>query len=157
MVEAWPEVASALPAVRPRILGAGPDEQPIREAIAERGLGDRVTLELIPGDDRQAVADALGEANLVVLLSDYEAHPVAIMEALAVGPPVLVARTSGLTELVDDGLAAGIDATASTAEIAAAIVAELRAPRHVEARLPTWDDCAAQPPDLYREVLEERR
>ena len=156
VVEAWPEVMSALPGARLRILGAGPDEVPIREAIADRALGDHVTLESIPGDDRQAVADALGAANLVVLLSDYEAHPVAIMEALAVGAPVLVARTSGLTELVDDGLAAGIAVTASTAEIAAAIVAELRAPRHVVARLPTWDDCAAQLGDLYRDVLDGR-
>ena len=153
VVDAWPDVVAALPAARLRIIGAGPDETPIRDLIAERGLTDRVTLESIPGDDRQAVADALGEANLVVLLSDYEAHPVAIMEALAVGAPVLVSRTSGLTELADDGLAAGIAQGATRAEIAAAILAELQAPRRVEASLPTWDDCAAQLAGLYREVI----
>lgn len=156
VVEAWPEVVAAVPGARLRILGAGPDEAPIRELIAAGGVADRISLELIPGDDRQAIADALGEANLVVLLSDYEAHPVSIMEALAVGTPVLVTRTSGLTELVEDGLAAGIAPAASTSEIASAIVAELRSPRRVEARLPTWDDCAAQLGDLYRDMLAGR-
>jgi glycogen synthase len=153
VVEAWPEVLRAFPGARLRILGAGPDEAQIRALIDATGLADHVTLESIPGDDRQAVADALGEANLVTLLSDYEAHPVAIMEALAVGTPVLVTRTSGLTELVDDGLAGGLESTATSAEVAAGIVAELRAPRPVQARLPTWDDCAAQLGDLYREIL----
>ena len=156
VVDAWPEVVRAVPGARLRILGAGPDEAPIRELIASAGVADCVSLESIPGDDRQAIADALGEANLVVLLSDYEAHPVSIMEALAVGTPVLVTRTSGLTELVDDGLAAGLGPDASRSEIAAAIVSELRAPRRVEAHLPTWDDCAAQLRDLYLEILEGR-
>lgn len=156
VVEAWPEVVRAVPGARLRILGAGPDEAPIRDLMAAVGVADSISLESIPGDDRQGMADALGEANLAVLLSDYEAHPVAIMEALAVGTPVLVARTSGLTELVDDGLAAGIEPTASTGSVAAAIVAELRAPRHVKGSLPTWDDCAAQLGDLYGEILEGR-
>lgn len=156
VVEAWGAVLREVPEARLRILGGGPDEGPIRDLIAATGMADRITLESIPGDDRQAIADALGEANLVVLLSDYEAHPVAVMEALAVGTPVLVARTSGLTELADDGLAAGIDPSATMPEVAATIVAELREPRAVAAKLPTWDDCAAQLRDLYDEILRGR-
>ena len=154
VVEVWGAVLKEVPDARLRIIGGGPDEGPIRALINETGMADRITLESIPGDDRQAIADALGEANLVVLLSDYEAHPVAVMEALAVGTPVLVARTSGLTELVEDGLAAGIESAASNPEVAAAIVAELREPRPVAASLPTWDDCAAQLRDLYCKILE---
>lgn len=156
VVEAWGAVLREMPDARLRILGGGPDEGPIRELITAAGMAERITVESIPGDDRQAIADALGEANLVVLLSDYEAHPVAVMEALAVGTPVLVARTSGLTELVEDGLASGIHPSATTPEVAAAIVRELREPRVIEARLPTWDDCAAQLGDLYRAILEGR-
>lgn len=156
VVEAWPAVLSELPEARLRIIGGGPDEGPIRALISSAGIGDRVSLESIPGAERQAISDALGQANLVVLVSDYEAHPVAVMEALAVGTPVLVARTSGLTELVEDRLAAGIDEAASATELAAAIVAELRAPRELAASLPSWDDCAAQLADLYREILEDK-
>ncbi|HYK95041.1 MAG TPA: glycosyltransferase family 4 protein [Candidatus Dormibacteraeota bacterium] len=157
VVEAWGAVLREVPHARLRIIGSGPDEGPIRALIRSSGMEDRITLESIPGDDRQAIADALGEANLVVLLSDYEAHPVAVMEALAVATPVLVARTSGLTELVEDGLAAGIDPSASMAQVAAGVVAELRRPRVVATPLPTWDDCAVQLRDLYHEILEGRR
>ncbi|MFN8528578.1 MAG: hypothetical protein U0670_08200 [Anaerolineae bacterium] len=36
----------------------------------------------------------LARASLVVLFSEYEAHPVAVMEALSLRRPVLVADTS---------------------------------------------------------------
>jgi glycosyltransferase involved in cell wall biosynthesis len=122
--------------------------------VAALGLDGSVTIEAIPAAERQAMADALGAANLAVLLSDYEAHPVAIMEALAVSTPVLVTRTSGLVELVDDGLAAGLEPGATSPEVAGAIVRELDQPRRVAVRLPTWDDCAAQLRDIYRQTLE---
>jgi glycosyltransferase involved in cell wall biosynthesis len=99
------------------------------------------------------MADALGEAQLCVLLSDYEAHPVAVMEALAVGTPVLVSRTTGLTELVEDRLAAGLPPDASPHDVADAVVRELRNPRTVTISLPTWDDCAEQLRDVYFEAL----
>jgi hypothetical protein len=40
--------------------------------------------------DRMGMATVLARAALVVLLSDYEAHPVAVMEALTLGRRVLV-------------------------------------------------------------------
>ncbi len=155
LVAAWPEVLRAVPGARLRILGTGPEEGALREAIAAAGLGDRIEIGSVPAADRQAMADAVGSANLACLLSDYEAHPVAVMEALAVGTPALVAMTSGLTELVEDGLAAGLPPDASPAEIARAVVDELAHPRTTESgRLPTWDDCARELREVYLEVLE---
>lgn len=156
VVAAWPEVLRALPDARLRIIGGGPDEGPLRAQVAAARLGGSVSIGSIDGDDRAAMADALAEANLAVLASDYEAHPVAIMEALAVGTPVLVTRTTGLAELVDDSLAAGLDPQASPAAIATAIIRELREPRSVTVALPTWDDCAAALAEIYRDVLEGR-
>ena len=49
----------------------------------------------------------------MTLLSDYEAHPVAVMEALTAGRPAVVSRTSGLTELEELGWAVGVDQHAS--------------------------------------------
>jgi glycosyltransferase involved in cell wall biosynthesis len=153
LVEAWPEVVSAIPGARLRIIGTGPDEPALRELIASSGLEAGASVDSIDPSDRQQMADALGEATLVVLLSAYEAHPVAVMEALAVGTPVLVNRGTGLAELVDEGLAAGVAPDASTHDVAEAVVRELLRPRPVTATLPTWDDCAAQLRDVYLEAL----
>lgn len=154
LVAAWPALLQRIPAAKLRILGTGPEEAPLRAAIDAAGLNDAVSLSSIPATDRQAMADALGEASLVALLSDYEAHPVALMEALAVGTPVIVSRTSGLTELVDDGLAVGVAADASPADIADAMAHELEHPRAIDpARLPSWDDCAGRLREIYLDVL----
>lgn len=154
LVGAWPALLERIPAARLRILGTGPEEGPLRAAMAAAGLDGAVRVNHIPASDRQAMADALGEASLVVLLSDYEAHPIAVMEALAVGTPVMVSRTSGLAELVDDGLAVGVAPDASAAEVAEAVARELEYPRAVDpAILPSWDDCAARLRDLYLDVL----
>ena len=47
-------------------------------------------------------------------MSDYEANPVAVMEALALGRKVVVADTSGLSELASEGLATAVPPNAST-------------------------------------------
>ncbi|HYL41606.1 MAG TPA: glycosyltransferase family 4 protein, partial [Candidatus Binatus sp.] len=157
LIAAWPAVLEQLPDARLRLVGSGPDEDRLRGLVGSLGLEGHVEIGSIPGADRQAMADVLGTANLAVLVSDYEAHPVAVMEALATGARVLVSRTSGLTELVDDGLVAGIEPGASSRELAAAIVAELARPPATSAvALPTWDDCAASLRQLYLEVLDGR-
>ena len=155
LVDAWPAVRELNPSARLRIIGTGPDEAWLRERIDRAGLAGVIEVGSIPAGDRQLMADTLAQAGLVALLSDYEAHPVAVMEALAVGTPVIVTRTSGLTELADDGLAAGIDPSASPSQVAQAIAHELRHPRSVDVpALPTWDDTARQLHEIYRQVLE---
>jgi glycosyltransferase involved in cell wall biosynthesis len=100
------------------------------------------------------MSDELGGANLVALLSDYEAHPVAVMEALAVGRPVLVTESSGLTEIAAAGHARGVPHDAGPELIAHAILEQLHAPLEVDTtELPTWDQCASQLRDLYASVL----
>lgn len=155
LVAAWPHLVRRVPDARLRILGVGPEAVPLADLIAGLGMQDRIEIGSIPAGDRQAMADAVGAANLACLLSDYEAHPVSVMEALAVGTPTLVSRTSGLTELVDDGLALGLAPDASAEAIADAISAALADPPSIDlGRLPTWDTCAEQLRDVYREVLE---
>jgi glycosyltransferase involved in cell wall biosynthesis len=100
---AFSELAQRMPQAHLRILGEGPYEKPLRQLVRALGLEDRVTIGGIPPHNRQGIADVLGSARLVVLLSEYEAHPVAIVEALALGCNVLVSDTSGLREIADKG------------------------------------------------------
>jgi glycosyltransferase involved in cell wall biosynthesis len=151
VIEAWPRVLDAIPEARLQVVGEGP-YRPALEALIDRlRLGDRVTIRSVPPGNPAQMAQLMGRSRLVTLLSDYEAHPVAVSEALAARRPVLVARTSGLTELADAGLAAGVAAAADAEVVAEAVVMQLRQPRLPDVTLlPTWDDCAEQLGDLYR-------
>jgi hypothetical protein len=68
------------------------------------------------------------------------------------GTKALIADTSGLTELGEEGLATTIAVDATPEEVAAAVLALLAAPPPPPADIPSWDDCAAQLLALYREV-----
>ena len=153
LIEALPELLRLVPGARVRIIGAGPYETELRRMAAASPAADRIEIGSIDPSARDEMSRAIAGASLVTLLSEYEANPVAVMEALALGRRVLVAETSGMTELADEGLASGIPITATTSEIAQAIADQLAAPEPAELRLPTWDDCAAQLIDVYREVL----
>jgi glycosyltransferase involved in cell wall biosynthesis len=99
------------------------------------------------------MADLLASAGLFVLISEYEAHPVAVVEALSLRRPVLVSDTSGLGELAAKGLCRAIPRDAGPSEVAAAIAEELEARREVpDLTLPDWDDCAQSLSEVYDNV-----
>src|SRR4029079_9365046 len=124
--------------------GSGPYEPELRQMARQLGVSDHVEIRSIPPSDRQNMAHTLAQASLVVLLSEAESHPVAVMEALLLGRPVLVADTSGLSELAERKLVRAIPLHSTPADAAAAIVEELQQPfSPADVRLPTWDDCAA--------------
>jgi glycosyltransferase involved in cell wall biosynthesis len=154
LIEALPAVVERVPGARLRIIGAGDYEPELRRMAAESQVADRIEIGRIDPVDRKGMATAMAGASLVCLLSEYEAHPVAVTEALGLGRRVLVADTSGLSEIARRGLARAIPIDASTADVARAIVEQLDTPQPAEVRLPTWDECAAGLVDVYREVLE---
>lgn len=157
VIGALPELIHRVPEVRLHIVGTGPYEGELRRLVATLGLEKRVTIEAIPGSERQKMADLLASAALFVLFSDYEAHPVAVMEALSLRRPVLVSDTSGLRELAANGLCRAIPPDAGPKERAAAMAEELRAHREVpDLALPDWDACAQALNDVYCEVLSSR-
>jgi len=49
------------------------------------GIGDAVSFAAFGSSDRSAFGALVRSADVVALLSEYEAHPVAIMESLATG------------------------------------------------------------------------
>lgn len=149
-IEALPHLLDSRPGIRLEILGSGPYEAELL-ALADRlGVGERVSVRFVPPPDRAAMAAALARAGAAVLLSDYEAHPVAVMEALTVGRPVVVARTSGLTELVELGWARGVHADADPAHVAGVIAEQLDGPLVPDPRqLPTWEACVSALEEVY--------
>jgi glycosyltransferase involved in cell wall biosynthesis len=156
-IAAMPELIRLRPQARLHIAGAGPYGNELRAQVRRLGLEDRVTIAAIPSGDRQQMADLLQRAGLFVLFSEYEAHPVAVMEALALRRPVLVSDTSGLAEIADKGLCRAIPCHATPTETASAMAAELRTPHPIpDLKLPDWDDCAEALLDVYRGVMINR-
>lgn len=159
-IEALPLVQESLPEARLTILGAGPYEAELHELAARLGVTDAVTIAHLPPAERSRMAEILASSSLLVALSTYEAHPVGVMEALALGLPVLGCDVAGIGDLVEDGLVRGIDVDADRVQIAAAIVEELRrtesAPHAVPAgfELPTWEGAADGLAQVYREVAD---
>ena len=153
-IEAFPALLKRVPDARLQIVGTGPYETELRALVDRLKLDHAISFVSIPGAERQRLTDLLCSAGLVVLFSDYEAHPVAVIEALSVQRPVLVTDTSGLRELAQKGLCRSIPLHATAEMIAAAITAEL-AKKHQPSSvtLRNWDDCTEQLLGLYNAVL----
>lgn len=81
-------------------VGQGPQEAEIRALHVELGLGDGV---LLLGHRTDAVR-VMGACDVFCLASHREGLPVALMEALALGLPVVATGVGGITEVVDDGV-----------------------------------------------------
>jgi len=157
MIAAMPRVRAQIPHARLLVLGHGPYEAELRRLTHELGAEPYVEIRSIPPAERAQMAQTLARAALVVLLSEAESHPVAVMEALLLGRPVLVADTSGLSELARRQLVRAIPLAATSEAVAAAVVSELTHPQpRAQTHLPTWDDCAAGVLGVYESVLAEK-
>lgn len=156
VLAALPALRRRMPGARLLILGSGPYEGELRKQALHLGVAGAVEIAAIPPAERGRLAATLQHASLVTLLSEYEAHPVAVMEALALGRPVLVADTTGLRELAQRGLARAVPLRIAPAALAAAMAEQITRPGAAPIALPTWDSCARHLLALYHDVLEER-
>lgn len=90
------------------IIGNGDQDEMMRAFIAEEGMEDCVTM---PGFKPQdEIRRALSDADIFLLPSktaadgDMEGIPVALMEAMAVGLPVVSTFHSGIPELIENNV-----------------------------------------------------
>lgn len=156
-IASLPFILRERPDARLRIAGTGPYEEHLRRLAERLGVGDRVEIGAIPPGDRAGMAAMLARASLVVLFSEYEAHPVSVMEALAMDCPVLVTDTSGLGELARRGLVRAIPLDSSAEQVASAVLSELEHPlERAAVDLPAWDGCASDLVALYSSVLRSK-
>ena len=150
ILEALPLILKQRPDARLHILGTGPYESRLNDLAHELGVAQQTEIGGIPPGNRETMALTLSSASLVTLFSEYEAHPIAVMEALSLQRPVLVADTSGLSELAERGLVRAIPLNSTNEQVAEAVLEQLRSPAAVPTiDLPTWDECAGSLLSLY--------
>ena len=152
ILEAMPAILARAPDARLALIGSGPYEQDLKDMAAELGVAERVSIRGYGPSERGEMGNVVANSDVVCLLSDYEAHPVAVMEAIGTGAKALIADTSGLSELGRAGLATAIPLESSPEQVAAAALAVAAAPRTPPPHIATWDDCANDLLALYREV-----
>jgi glycosyltransferase involved in cell wall biosynthesis len=156
IISALPRIREERPDARMLILGAGPYEATLRALAQRLGVAEHVEIRAIPGGDRKAMAALLSQASLVTLMSEYEAHPIAVMEALALQRPVLGLQAAGLQELAEQGLIRTVPLKSSPDDIAAAALLQMDAPlatSHVT--LPDWDECAERLLAVYESLCPD--
>ena len=103
-----------------RIVGDGPEKQRLERRIAENGLLDRCSM--LGRMSANEVFRELESADLFVLSSFMEGLPVVLVEAMALGVPVIAPRLAGIPELVLDGQSGLLFTPAHWSELSQAMV-----------------------------------
>ena len=155
VLEAFPLVLEQEPDAKLLIVGKGPYEDELRKQAVELGIADSVEVTSVPPGDPRGMAALLGGVSLVVLMSEFESHPLVALEAAAARRRLLVADAGGLSEIVADGFGRGIPLDSTPQQIAAAAIEELAKPQPQRSpSLTSWDECAAALLDLYGSILK---
>jgi glycosyltransferase involved in cell wall biosynthesis len=83
------------------IAGDGPDRAALERHAQELGLGERARF--LGGLPRERVLRLFRAADAALLSSSWENFPHTVVEALAVGTPVVSTAVGGVPEVVTDG------------------------------------------------------
>jgi glycosyltransferase involved in cell wall biosynthesis len=111
-LDRWLSVARRVrerePRVRFVLVGYGPLEGDVREWVRANGLEDVVHLAGAQTD----VRPWMSALDVYMMSSDFEGLPVALLEAMAMGVPVLTTSVGGIPEVVEHeqcGMLVGVD------------------------------------------------
>jgi glycosyltransferase involved in cell wall biosynthesis len=118
LIDAWPAVRSALPGATLTLWGEGPERRALEARAAARGLAGAV---LLPGATDAPTA-ALRAADLFVLPSREEGMSLALLEAMALGVPLVATAIPGNRRLIVDFRSGRLVPPNDPAALAAAII-----------------------------------
>jgi glycosyltransferase involved in cell wall biosynthesis len=127
LIEAFIRIAPRFPTLDLVIAGRGGDTLPVlTRTVASAGLSHRVHFlsNLQHGDALRLVQDA----EIFVLPSRDEGFSIAILEAAALGRPIVASDVCGVSELIQDGASGRVVPPGDSARLAEAIEELLNAP-----------------------------
>lgn len=81
------------------LAGSGPEEPSLKAESQALGLADRVVMPGFRPDGRRV----LGLADVYLMTSEFEGLPIALLEAMALGKPVVATCVGGIPEAIEDG------------------------------------------------------
>ena len=155
VIAALPELRERLGNVHYVIIGRGPYRDALLRQARQLGVDDIVEIRSVDPTCRDELARLVADASVFLLLSDYESQGMAVLEALALDVPVLVASTTALTELSDQVNVWAVPARCTPHELAESVLDVLAAPKLARtAALPRWDDIVDRLEAVYEDVNE---
>lgn len=161
LVAAWPAVRDAVPGARLTLIGDGPERPRLEGMIADLGLGAVATL-LGPLADPSV---ELRRSSLFVLPSREEGMSIALLEAMALGIPLVASAIPGNRALILPGTHGRLAPPDDPAALAAAVLGHHRDPaaaamaRAARARAEADYSIAAvarRHSDLFERVIKNR-
>ncbi|MCI0418485.1 MAG: glycosyltransferase, partial [Acidobacteria bacterium] len=117
-VDAVPAILEVFPETRFLFVGDGPEREKIVQKVKSLGLEGKV---LFAGE-RQDIADVLSAMDVFLLSSIFEGLPLSVLEAMAVGLPVVATRVSGTPEAVLHEMTGLLIPPADSRAIASAVI-----------------------------------
>jgi glycosyltransferase involved in cell wall biosynthesis len=91
---------SEWPSLQILIVGDGSERARLERAAQELGVGSTVRFLGVRGD----VVDVLGAIDVAVCCSDFEGSPLAVMEYMDAGLPLVATTVGGVPDLIDSGV-----------------------------------------------------
>ena len=162
LIRAWPIVRHDFPNARLTLVGEGPKRQELERVARDFGMPETVVAMPGASDD---VEPLLRSADLFVLPSTEEGMSIALLEAMALGVPLVASAIPGNRRLVADFKHGRLAAPRFDA-LAWAIIEQWsnfdrafhmsRAARRRVEREFSIDSMARKHMDLFREVIERR-
>lgn len=103
VTRAFVRAVRQVPGIEAVIYGDGPDKPAVENILAAEPADVAVRLGGVLSSDQ--LQQRFLDADVIVLLSDYEGLPISLMEAMACGCiPVCLRMRSGISELVENGV-----------------------------------------------------
>jgi len=99
LIEAFSRVEKQIPKIYLWLVGDGAERPKIEELVKDKQIIEKVRFLGIRDD----IPNLLAQADIFVLCSNSEAFPVAILEAMASGLPVVATAVGGVPEAVING------------------------------------------------------
>ena len=101
-LEAFGIVAKRVPEAKLRLLGEGPLRSLIIRYMQRKGLQENV--EVVDSVPYENIDLYLGNSTIFVLPSLNEGLPNALLQAMAVGLPIVASKVGGIPEAISDGV-----------------------------------------------------
>jgi glycosyltransferase involved in cell wall biosynthesis len=130
LVRAVARLREEVPGLRLAVAGDGPEGPRLERLACELGVERRVRWL----GARPEIAGLLSAADLVAVPSRSEGLPYVVLEALALGRPVVAAAVGGIPELVRDGEEGWLVPPGDVEALAAALASALSAPEEMARR-----------------------
>ncbi|MBI4381363.1 MAG: glycosyltransferase [candidate division NC10 bacterium] len=102
LLTALVQIKASVPTVRVMIVGDGP----LRDELVQYAGGHRLDDCCIFTGMREDIPAIMGALDVVALPSLSEGLPFILLEAMAMGKPVVATRVNGVSEVVEDGVTA---------------------------------------------------